>query len=309
MQQHRCGIPFSLRFLLPHYWLTWCGLLLLFCLAWLPFSMRHFLGRQLGRLIYKSNKKRRHIVQKNIQLCFPDLSPAQQIAHAKASLQWYGCALLDYSFFFFSSKKRLYRHMHIEGKEHIDQALAHNQAVMVLLGHSVMLEFVPAMLGKHFTSYGSYKPLSNPLMDWIIAKNRCKHVKFVISREQGMVRLVRELKEQQILIFLPDEDHGKQHSHFAPFFNVPKATLNTPARIAHLAKAKSFPAMAFYDRSLKKYRIIIDAALEDYPHKQPEKSAAIMNAAFEKLIQHDPVQYMWLLKLFKSQVEQSETRY
>jgi lauroyl/myristoyl acyltransferase len=34
-----------------------------------------------------------------------------------------------------------------------------------------------------------------------------------------------------------------------------------------------------------------------------------MNAAFEKLIQHDPVQYMWLLKLFKSQVEQSETRY
>jgi lauroyl/myristoyl acyltransferase len=146
-------------------------------------------------------------------------------------------------------------------------------------------------------------------MDWMIAKNRCKHVKFVISREQGMVRLVRELKDQQILIFLPDEDHGLQHSHFAPFFNVPKATLNTPARIARLAKAKSLPAMAFYDQSLKKYRIIIGAALADYPDKNPETSAAIMNAGFEQLIQYDPSQYMWLLKLFKTQKEQSKPRY
>lgn len=309
MKQPHCGIPFSLHFLRPSYWITWLGLLLLFCLAWLPFSIRHFLGRQLGRLIYKTNKKRRHIVQRNIQLCFPDLSPAQQIAYAKRSLQWYGCALLDYGFFFFSSRKRLYRHMQIEGKAHIDQALADKHQVMILLGHSVMLEFVPVMLGQYFSSYGSYKPLSNPLMDWMIAKNRCKHVKFVISREQGMVRLVRELKDQQILIFLPDEDHGRKHSHFAPFFNVPKATLNTPARIARLAKAKSFPTMAFYDPSLKKYRIIIGEALADYPHKNPVTSAAIMNTAFEQLIQHDPMQYMWLLKLFKTQQKQTEPRY
>ena len=309
MTKHRCGIPFSLHFLLPTYWPTWLGLFILFCLAWLPFSWRHFLGRRLGLFIYKSNKKRRHIAHTNIKLCFPKLTTQQQHDYAKRSLQWYGCALLDYSFFFFASKKRLYQHMQIEGKEHIEQALAQNQAVMILLGHSVMLEFVPVLLGKYFTSYGSYKPLSNPLMDWMIARNRCKHVKFVIAREEGMVRLVRELKQQQILIFLPDEDHGLQHSHFAPFFNTPKATLNTPARIARLAKAKSFPSMAFYDPSLKKYRIIIGAALDDYPNKNSEKSAAIMNAGFESLIQHDPMQYMWLLKLFKTQVDSTDNRY
>jgi len=301
--------PFSWQFLYPRYWLTWLGLFILFCLAWLPFSIRHFLGRQLGSFIYHNNKKRHQIVNTNIQLCFPQLSKAAQTARAKASLQWYGCALLDYSFFFFSSKKRLYRYMQIEGKQYIDQALTQGHTAMILLAHSAMLEFAPVMLSQYFDTYGSYKPLSNPLMDWMIARNRCKHVKFVIPREAGMVRLVRELKQQQLLIFLADEDHGSQYSEFANFFNISKATLNTPARIARLAKAKSFPTMAFYDKAMKKYRIIIAEPLSNYPTKDAQRNADIMNKSFEDLIRHDPSQYMWLLKLFKTQLDSSKRYY
>jgi lauroyl/myristoyl acyltransferase len=309
MNKKNGAIPFSIQLLYPRYWLTWAGLGLFFCLAWLPFTIRHALGRQLGAFIYRYNKKRREITQTNIQLCFPDLSAAEQTALSQRSLQWYGCALLDYSFLFFSSKKRLYQHMQIEGQQYIEHALSNGDAVMILLGHSVMLEFAPVMLGKDYRSYGSYKSLSNPVVDWMIAHNRCKHVDFIISREEGMMRLVRELKQQQLLIFLPDEDHGIEHSHFAPFFDIPKATLNTPARIARLGKAKCFPSMAFYDTKLGKYRIIIAEALADYPSKDAKHSATTMNAAFETLIQHDPSQYMWLLKLFKTEIQADKPRY
>ena len=308
-KNNTCGSDFSLKFFQPRYWLTWLGLFLFFFISLFPTSARHWLGKKLGSLIYKKNKKRKHVTSTNLRLCFPELNQQQREMLTEEHLQWYGCALFDYSFFFFSSKKRLYRNMYIEGKEHIDQALEQGSNIIILLGHSVFLEFVPVMLGQYFNTYGSYKPLSNPLIDWMIARSRCKHVKFVVSREEGMMRLVRELRNQQILIFLPDEDHGKEHSSFANFFGLAKSTLNTPARIARLAKAESFPAMAFYDQGLKKYKIIIGPSLENYPTKDHEKNTAIMNQGFELLIQQYPAQYMWLMKLFKTLPDSNKNRY
>ena len=304
-----CGTAFSIDLLYPRYWLTWLGLLLFFFFSLLPTSIRHFFGRKLGSFIYKKNKKRHHVINTNLKLCFPEFSAEQREHFTEEHLQWYGCALFDYSVFFFASKKRLYSNMIIEGKEHIDTVLQRGENVIILLGHSVMLEFVPAMLGQYYHTYGSYKPLSNPVIDWMIARNRCKHVKFVVAREEGMMRLVRELKDEQLLIFLPDEDHGQEHSSFANFFGSTKATLNTPARIARLAKAKSFPAMAFYDQDLKKYKIMIGDCLENYPTKDSERNAEVMNLGFEKLIQHYPTQYMWLMKLFKTQADTDKKRY
>ena len=304
-----CSSTFTIKLLHPRYWLTWMGLLLFFFISLYPTSVRHFFGKKLGSLIYKKNTKRQHIINTNLALSFPELNTSQRKKLAKEHLQWYGRALFDYSFFFFASKKRLYNNMVIEGKEHIDDALRTGHNIMILLGHSVMLEFVPTMLGQYYKTYGSYKPLSNPVIDWMISRNRCKHVKFVVAREEGMMRLVRELKNEQLLIFLPDEDHGTEHSSFANFFNVPKATLNTPARIARLTKAKSFPAMAFYDQSLGKYKIIINKALNNYPTKDNEHNASVMNAGFEALIRQYPEQYMWLMKLYKTQADSDKKRY
>ena len=310
MTHSRSGISsFSLAFLHPRYWLTWLGLSLFFLFSFFPSGVRHFFGKKLGSFIYKNNRKRQGVINTNLALCFPELSQQQREQLGEEHLQWYGCALFDYSFFFFASKERLYRNMVIEGKQHIDHALEQGNNVIILLGHSVFLEFVPVMLGQYFNTYGSYKPLSNPLIDWMIARSRCKHVKFVVPREAGMMKLVRELKEQQLLIFLPDEDHGKEHSSFANFFVTEKATLNTPARIARLSKADSFPAMAFYDQKIGKYKIIVGQRLENYPSKNNVQNATIMNQGFETLIRHYPAQYMWLMKLFKTLPDTDKKRY
>lgn len=309
MTNNTCGSTFSLAFLHPRYWLTWIGLLLFFFISFLPISFRHALGKKLGSFIYKKNKKRRRVVLTNLQLCFPDLSQQQYERHCEEHLQWYGCALFDYSFFFFASKQRLYRNMVIEGKHHIDQALNQDKNIIILLGHSVFLEYVPTMLGQYYNAYASYKPQSNPLIDWMIARGRCRHLQFIVSREDGMIKLVRELKDKKLLVFLPDEDHGKAHSSFANFFSATKATLNTPARIARLAKADSYPAMAFYDQTLGKYKIIIAERLNNYPTKNSEENAAIMNQGFESLIQKYPMQYMWLMKLFKTLPDSEQPRY
>ena len=257
-----CGTPFQLNLLHPRFWLTWIGLLFIFILSWMPYPVRHSLGRSIGNITYAKNKKRRQVVTENIQIAFPHLSAEEQKQYAKEHLQWYGCALIDYSLLLFAPKWRLTRLIQIEGKEHLDNAIENEQSVMILLAHSVMLEFAPIALGLNYNCYGSYKSAKNPVMDWLIAKSRCRFVKFVVSREQGLRRIIRELVPNQLLIFLPDEDLGMDNAVFAPFFGKQKATLTTPARIAKLGKAIGLPCFAYFDTDSKKYKVVIAPAIE-----------------------------------------------
>ena len=305
----QCGIPFTLSLIHPKYWLTWLGLILLAIIAQLPNSFRHAIGRRLGNYIYKHNSKRYRVVDTNLRIAFPDLTETARNEMIKSHLQWYGCAMIDYSIIFFSSQKRLSKLVVIDGQEHIDDAIKNNQSVIILLAHSVMLEFGPAALGFHYETFGSYKTSKNAVMDWIIAKGRCRYTNFVVSREQGLRKLVKSLQANRLMIFLPDEDLGKENSVFAPFFGKDKATLTTTARIAKMGKAKALPAFTWYNTETKQYHLHISPTLEDYPVGDATEDANKLNTALEALIKQHPAQYMWLLKWYRTRPENEATLY
>ena len=291
---------FPRHLLAPKYWLTWAGIGLFAVLAWLPWQIRHGLGKRLGNWIYHYNRKRRAIVLTNLSLCFPELNDTQREQMAQAHLQEYTCALLDYSLLFFRSRRWLYQRVHIEGREHIDQAIAGGQNVILLVAHSVWLEFAGLATGQHYGLLGFYKPFSNPVINWLITRSRMKDAKFLVAREEGMMKLVRMLEPGRLMFFLPDEDHGSRHSVFAPFFGVPKATLTTPARLAKLGKAVALPVMAFFNQQSGNYEIVVGSALPDFTGKDEIHDAECLNTALQTLIERNPAQYMWVLKFFRT---------
>lgn len=293
----------------PRYWPSWWAVAGLGLLAFLPWQLRHALGKQLGRLMYKHNAKRRQIILVNLDFAFPELTTAEREQFVLANLQEYACALLDYSLLFFRSRKALYKKIKLSGQEFLEEAIKQNQNIILLLGHSVWLEFAPVAIGEHFQAYGSYKPFKNPVFNWLIMQSRLRDVQFVVAREEGMIKLVRSLEPGKLLFFLPDQDHGAKHSVFAPFFQAEKSTLTTPARIAKLGRACAFPIMCFFDSNTGSYQVKIEAALEDFGALDAQEDAATMNASFEQLIRQHPTQYMWLLKLFKTRPKQDENPY
>ncbi len=291
---------FPPRLLAPKHWPTWAGIGLLFIIAWLPWQTRRSLGKQIGKLLFKRNHKRRNVILINLRQCFPDMAETQREQLTRQHLQEYACALLDYSLLFFRSRQCIYQRTRITGREHLDQAIAEDKNVILMLGHSVWLEFAPVAIGQHYRAYGSYKPFHNPIANWLIARSRLKDVEFVVAREEGMMKLVRALEPGRLMFFLPDEDHGLKHSVFAPFFGVPKATLTTPARLTKLGKAIALPVMAFFHADTGTYEIVVGEALPVFSGKDEQQHATILNAGLEKLIQHDIHQYMWLLKFFRT---------
>lgn len=292
----------------PRHWGSWLGVGLLALLTPAPWQFRRWLAKHIGQQIYQRNQKRRKIVDVNLEHCFPEWSAEKRQAATRQHFNEYAHALLDYGQLFFRSRETLYSRIVIEGREHLDQAIADGHNVILLLGHSVWLEFAPAAIGQHYRAYGSYKPFKNPVFDYLIARSRLKDVEFVVAREEGMRKLIRALEPGRLLFFLPDEDHGEKNSVFAPFFGIPKATLTTPGRIAKLGKASALPIMAFFDETKGIYTVKIGAAIQNF-NGDTETSTAQMNQALETLIRSHPTQYMWLLKLFRTRPEGHEPWY
>lgn len=291
------------RWLHPRYGVTWLGVGLLLPLAYAPWQLRWWLGKHLGRLLYKYQTKRRAIVEINLKLCYPELSDDERHQLALKHLQHYAAAFLDYSVLFFRSRPTIAKRIELHWPSSFHQALADNKPIIVLLGHSTWLEFAPLAIGLEHAAYGSYKPFGNPIFNWLVARSRLKDVQFVIPREAGLLKLVRALKPGLVLIFLPDEDLGLKASVIVPFMNQAKATLTTPARIAELSKAVCFVALAFFDETSGHYQIKLSEALHPYPSGHSEADAVLLNQALEQLIAYHPEQYLWLMKLFKTQVD------
>lgn len=295
-----CISPFSRDFFKPQYWLTWLGLLFIFVLSFMPLDIRQGVGGIIGKILLHSNKKRRGIARKNLSIAFPDDNEAQVEKRVAKSFYWQGVGLAEYSLLFFSSKRRLRKYIKVDGSEHLEVASKQQQNVMLLLLHSSLLDLAPFALGDRYTVYGSYKPVKNALLDWFVRRARCRSVAFVVAREEGMMKLVKSLSPGKFLIFLPDEDLGEKHADFADFYAVPKATLNTPARIAKMKSAKAFTCFAYFDTNDRKYHINISPEIEGFPDSDSQKSASKLNMALEKAISIAPDQYMWTLKYFKT---------
>lgn len=308
MTQH-CGLPFTLPLLHPKHWPVWLGLGVAVVASLLPTSIRHLLGRKIGAYIYHNNKKRRHTIDTNLKIAFPELSEDQRAAMALRHLQWYGCAIVDYSLIFFAGKKRLASISAIRGKEHLDAAKAEGKTVIILLAHSVMLEFGPPQIGRHYDLFGSYKTSENPVLDWVVARSRCRHASLLVSREEGLRKMVKSMSPERAMIFLPDEDLGSKNAVFASFYGKEKSTLTTTARMATMGKAVAFPAFVYFDTHQQKYISHIGARLENYPSEDAVADATTMNKALEALISEQAEQYMWFMKWYNTRPKGEQATY
>ena len=66
------------RLFAPRYWPTWLGLMLLRVLAPLPLPLLQAVGGALGRLLRHLPVSFVHFARRNLELCLPELSPAQR---------------------------------------------------------------------------------------------------------------------------------------------------------------------------------------------------------------------------------------
>ena len=296
--------PFRLAFLHPRYWPTWLGLGVFFLMSLLPVRVLDFFGVRLGRFAAGKNRKRFHIVKTNLSLCFPDKNGSEIERMALQAFEAQFRSLLHYCGFFWWPEARLRRHIHKQGFEQIEQYRDEGKNIIVLLSHHVGLDFGGMAVSMDYYASSVYKVLRNPVMNWVMANGRLRFARRrggeLFVREDGLRPLIRATRRGAVLIYLADEDLGEQHSVFAPFFGVPRATLPVLGRLAQSCKAVVLPCVSCYNEEKRRYDVTLMAPVEDLSATDDEHDAAALNRATEQCVLACPVQYLWTLRYFQT---------
>lgn len=298
MARHRSS-PRSLAH--PRYWLTWIGIGLLRASACLPQPARLALGRSLGYLLYRLARARRHITEVNIDHCFPELDRNARQALVRETLQDNAIGLLETALAWWASDATLRQMAHFEGTEHLEAAAAQGRGVLMLGAHFTTLDIGGRLARLHFDFDVIYRKSKNPVMDRLIRRNREKFFGRVIERSD-IRQILRSLKAGHIVWYAPDQDYGRKHSVFAPFFGVPAASITATARLARMNQSPVL-FISHYRDDNGHYRVSFSPVLADYPCEDEVVNASRINTAIEQSIRRRPSQYMWVHRRFKTRPE------
>lgn len=295
---------FQLAFLHPRFWLLWLGLGCLWLLAQLPYSWLLRLGRWLGALMYRFAKSRRHIAQRNLELCFPKLTPVQREQLLKDNFASTGIAFFEMAMSWWWPKQRLAKLVRIEGLEHLQQAQQQGQGVILMAIHFTTLEIGAALLGQRHTIDGMYRAHKNPVFDYVQRKGRERHNADAIAIEREDVRtMMRHLRKGRAIWYAPDQDYGAKQSVFVPLFGVPAATVTATSAFARLGKALVIPMRQSRLPDAQGYLLSLEPAWQEFPAGDEEQDCLRINQWVEQAIGEHPEQYLWSHRRFKTRPE------
>lgn len=281
----------------PKHWPTWLAVGLWRFVALLPYNPLMALGRAIGRLLMHKAKRRRDIAEKNIELCFPELSSDEQQKRLKAYFESAGMGLMDIAVSWWWSDKAFFPRVRIHGAEHLDAAYAKEKGVILYTGHFACLDISGRILASRWPSLAMYRPNENPVLQHTIDSGRMNFMEGTIPRD-NMRLMVKTLKSKKGVWFAPDQNYGHKNSVFADFFGIAAATNTSATRIAKLSGSVVIP-FATYRSDDGHYDLYLEPALDGFPGASEAQDAQRLNDILEALVRKAPEQYNWMHRRFK----------
>lgn len=283
---------------------TWLLVSLFQMLARIGHQPRQWLGALLGWLSIIAVRKRVRIVQRNLEICFTDLSqPARQKMlrqHFRALAQ----TVVDRSVLWFGSPAQIRQLVELQGLEHIRKAQAEGRSIMMLAPHFVGLDASASRLTMEGPEGATiYAPQSDRDLDALVRIGRGRfHKVHLISRREGVRGLIRQIRQGIPIYYLPDMDLGRRGAVFAPFFGVNAATQTATAQLARQFEMAVIPVLSFRNPSTGRYLTQILPPMQDFPGLQTtiEEDTALLNQHIQGWIETAPEQYYWVHRRFKS---------
>ena len=108
---------FSPSLLHPRYWLTWCGIGLLWLVVQLPYPVLYRLGCGMGRLAMRLMKRRVRIAHRNLELCFPQMPEQERQEMVKKNFESVGMGLMETGMAWFWPDSRINRWVDVTGMD------------------------------------------------------------------------------------------------------------------------------------------------------------------------------------------------
>ena len=280
-------------------------------LVWLgrqPLPRARAWTRWLARPLRWLMRRRARIVQRNLELCFPELDSSARSIIYKQHFHELAEALGETAFAWRHDGRLNEAVGQVLGLDNIIEARSKGHGVIMLTGHTTCLELGARVLGEAVPSSAVYRPLRNPELEAFQNEGRRRYAQAMLPRHD-IRAMIRHLRTGGVLWTAMDQDFGPNKSVFVPFFGIPTATATGLIDLARLARARVVPVYAFKDESSGRICIEIEPAFDPFPSGDAVVDLALYNAFLERSIRRAPAQYWWLHRRFKTAPADESPRY
>lgn len=189
------------------------------------------------------------------------------------------------------------------GEEHLVEAIAAKQGVIVLTAHMGAFELVGtylALMDLKPQIIGTQQ--KDPKLNALMMENRRRRGAEAIERGKDTLKIVRNLKSGGVVAMLIDQDTTVK-SVFVDFMGIPAATPVGAALFALRTGAKVVPMGMCLGADLQQH-LTIYPALEMVSTGNEEldliTNTQMLSKASERLIQKDPLQWVWMHERWKN---------
>lgn len=277
------------------------GILFMRLLARLPLAWVRALGRALGVFLYLVILPRRHVVDTNLRLCFPQWSKAERRRVAREVFVQVAQAWLDRSWLWHGDPAVTRRRLVITGSV---RELAGDEPTLLFAPHFVGMDAgwtaLTQQVPRRFV--GIYTNQTNKVLDaWILQGRHRFGQSRPFGRAAGVRALVSALRDGEVMYLLPDMNFGPEESIFVPFYGLQAATVPSLSRFAKLGRAKVVPIVTRLTPAGYEVRVL--DALAHFPTDDVVADTARMNELLQEYIDQMPAQYYWVHKRFKTRPE------
>ena len=262
------------------------------------------LSRCLGRLWFLLDRRHQQVAINNLTYVFGyEKSPSQIRQMARRIFANIVMILFEIGWSQGGSSKKIARRIRFDGVHYLHQAHRKNRGVLVLTGHLGSWELLAdaaGMLGYPINVV--YRPLDFKPLDAFFERFRTRSGARLFSKAHAMRKILRSLKDNELVGILLDQNTGRRAGVFVDFFGQSACTNKGLALIAQRMRAPVVPI--FLVREADAYRMIVgpEIPLIETGDKDRDVRANTRqyNQVLEIMIRRYPEQWFWVHRRWKT---------
>jgi KDO2-lipid IV(A) lauroyltransferase len=259
----------------------------------LPIPLALALGRGLGAAAHRLLGTSRRLALAHVALAFPSLTDRERRALVRATFRHAGESYAELALWPRLAADLDY--VRIEGREHLDAALATGRGCLAITGHTGNWELLAARVaGLGFPVTVIARRVNDPRFDALITRFRGgAGMEIVLRDDPKFLAVVRDaLARNRIVALLIDQDSGGG-GVFVPFFGRPA---HTPPGAAILALRTRAPVVSVFIRRRPEGGHVIRFAPMPIDERGAGKVVPLtarFTAAIEAAIREAPAEWVW----------------
>jgi KDO2-lipid IV(A) lauroyltransferase len=284
-----------------------------FVIAWLFIHALRLLPRSLARaagvliagVAYHLLGRLRRVGERNLELAFPHLPPAERTHILRLEYRNLGWLLAEFCQMSTYTPAFASRFIRYQGLENYLVARDRGKGVLVLTGHLGAWE-----LSSFYHSLAGYpmgmviRRLDNPLVDALVNRIRCLHGNRVLHKDDFARGLLAAMRAGDTVGILMDTNMTPPQGLFVPFFGIQACTASGLARVALKTGAAVLPGFLLWEESERRYVLHFDPQIAltstGDSEADAQENTARFNAVLEDAIRRYPSQWLWMHRRWKT---------